>query len=171
MRRFRKGPATLESPKGGENVRGWGSAALLVCFVALAALPSSGAMMGMDMVGSIKTQLKTATFHAGELAQKGAISATKLHMQHTINCLEGPSGADYVQAVGYPCNGQGHGILPDIKAAIAANVPGAKAAWDDANIALTLCKQAREMTDVTQAQPWAKVAAEYLTKASNDLGQ
>ncbi|MHB8732809.1 MAG: hypothetical protein ACYDAB_13575 [bacterium] len=151
-------------------MRGWGSAALVVCFVALVTLPSSGAMMGTDLVGSIKTQLKTATFHAGELAQKGAISATKLHMQHTINCLEGPAGPDFVQAAGYPCNGQGHGILPDIKAAVASNVPGAKAAWDDANIALNLAKQASGMTDVTQAQPWAKVVAEYLVKASNDLG-
>jgi hypothetical protein len=153
-------------------VRGWGSAALLVCFVALVALPSSGAMMGMDMVGSIKTQLKTATFHAGELAQKAnAITAVKLHSQHTINCLEGPSGPHFVQAVGYPCQGQGHGILPDLKAAVAANVPGAKAAWDDANIALSLVLQSRDMTDITQAQPWDKVVAEYLTKASNDLGQ
>jgi hypothetical protein len=134
-------------------------------------LPSNGAMMGMDLVGSIKTQLKTATFHAGELAQKGAIAATQLHLQHTINCLEGPSGPDFVQAVGYPCQGQGHGILPDIKAAVHAMVPGAQAAWDDANIALNLAKQGKGMTDVTQAQPWAKVVAEYLVKASNDLGQ
>lgn len=149
-------------------MRSWGTAVLIVCFVALVTLPSSGAMM--DMTSSIKTQLKTATFHAGELAQKGAVAATRLHMQHTINCLEGPSGMDYVQAVGYPCQGQGHGILPDLKAAVGAGVPGAKTAWNDANVALTLAKQASTMTDVTQAQPWAKVVAEYLGKASADLG-
>ena len=149
-------------------MRSWGTGALIVCFVALVTLPSSGAMM--DMTGSIKMQLKTATFHAGELAQKGAITATKLHMQHTINCLEGPSGMHFVQAAGWPCQGQGHGILPDLKAAVAAGVPGAKAAWGDANVALTLAMQASGMTDVTQAQPWAKVVAEYLTKASGDLG-
>ena len=152
-------------------MRGWGTGVLVVCFVALVTLPSSGAMMGMDLVGSIKTQLKTATFHSGELAQKGAVSATKLHLQHTINCLEGPSGAHYVQAVGYPCQGQGHGILPDIKAAVAAKVPGAQAAWNDANIALTLAMQGQGMSDVNEAQPWAKVVAEYLGKASSDLGQ
>lgn len=151
-------------------MRGWGTGVLVICFVALATLPSSGAMMGMDLVGSIKTQLKTATFHAGELAQKGAIAATKLHMQHTINCLEGPTGPHFVQAAGYPCQGQGRGILPDLKAAVAANVPGAKAAWDDANIALNLAMQALGMDDVAQAQPWAKVVAEYLGKASSDLG-
>lgn len=151
-------------------MRGWGTALVVVSFVALVTLPSSGAMMGMDMVGSIKMQLKTATFHAGELAQKGAIAATKLHMQHTINCLEGPMGPHFVQAAGYPCQGQGHGILPDLKAAAAANVPGAKAAWDDANIALNLAMQAQGMSDITEAQPWAKVVAEYLGKASSDLG-
>lgn len=151
-------------------MRGWGTGVLVICFVALVTLPSSGAMMGMDLVGSIKTQLKTATFHAGELAQKGAISATKLHMQHTVNCLEGPMGPHFVQAAGYPCNGQGHGILPDLKAAVAAHVPGAQEAWNDANIALTLAMQAQGMSDVTQAQPWAKVVAEYLGKANSDLG-
>lgn len=157
-------------PKGGENVRGWGTGLLVICFVALATLPSNGQMMGTDLVGSIKTQLKTATFHAGELAQKGAIGATKLHMQHTVNCLEGPMGPHFVQAAGYPCNGQGHGILPDLKTAAAANVAGAKAAWQDANIALTLALQTQSMTDVTQAQPWAKVVAENLSKANSDLG-
>lgn len=152
-------------------MRGWGTGVLVFCFVALATLPSSAAMGGMDLVGSIKAQLKTATFHAGELAQKGAIAATKLHMQHTINCLEGPAGPDFVQAVGYPCQGQGHGILPDLKAAVSRMVPGAQAAWADANIALDLAKQTRSMTDVAEAQPWAKVVAEHLSKASDELGQ
>ncbi len=152
-------------------MRGWGTGVLVICFVALATLPSNGATAGMDLVGSIKTQLKTAIFHSGELAQKGAIAATKLHMQHTINCLEGPTGPHFVQAVGYPCQGQGHGILPDLKAAVAHMVPGAQAAWDDANIALTLSLQTQSMTDVTQAQPWAKVVAEHLAKASDELGQ
>ncbi|HKX17883.1 MAG TPA: hypothetical protein VJT33_07745 [bacterium] len=152
-------------------MRGWGTGVLVLCFVALATLPSSGAMMGMDLVGSIKMQLKTATFHAGELAQKGAIAATHLHMQHTINCLEGPTGPHFVQAVGYPCQGQGHGILPDLKSAVSHMVPGAQAALDDANIALSLAMQTQSMDDVAQAQPWAKVAAEHLAKASDELGQ
>ena len=150
-------------------MRSWGIAVVVVCCVAVVTLPSQGAMMGSS-VTSIKTQLKTATFHAGELAQKGAIGATKLHMQHTINCLEGPSGMHFVQAAGYPCQGQGHGIIPDLKAAMAAGVPGAKKALDDVDVSLTLARQAQGMSDVTQAQPWAHVVAEYLTKASADLG-
>lgn len=150
-------------------MRGWGVALLVVCIVAFGTPPSHGAMM--DLVGSIKMQLKTATFHAGELAQKGALPATKLHMQHTINCLEGPSGKDFVQASGYPCQGQGHGILPDLNAAVAAGVPGAASALQDAQIALNLSMQTQGMNDVDAAQPYARVVAEYLTKASTVLGQ
>jgi hypothetical protein len=158
------------SHKGGETVRSWGVALLVVSVVALGTPPSHGAMMGMDLVGSIKMQLKTASFHAGELAQKGALPATKLHLQHTVNCLEGPTGAHFVQAAGYPCQNQGHGILPDLQAAVAAHVPGADAALKDAQIALNLAMQAQGMSEVEQAQPWAHVVAEYLMKASSDLG-
>ncbi|HLW47354.1 MAG TPA: hypothetical protein VKW09_06255 [bacterium] len=151
-------------------MRGWGVVLLVVCVIALGAPPSHSAMMGTDLVGSIKTQLKTATFHAGELAQKGALPATKLHLQHTVNCLEGPSGPHYVQAAGYPCQNQGHGILPDLHAAVATGVPGSQAALEDAQIALNLAMQAQGMSDVAEAQPWAHVVAEYLAKASSDLG-
>jgi len=153
-------------------VRGWAiGAVLVVCMLGLATLPSSGAMMGMDLVGSIKMQLKTAAFHAGELAQKGAIQATQLHLHHTINCIEGPSGPDFMQAAGYPCQNQGHGIIPDLRAAMMHMVPGSQAALDDANIALKLALQAQGMSDVSEAQPWAHVVATYLMKASSDLGQ
>jgi hypothetical protein len=151
-------------------VRAWGVALLVAGVIVLGVPPSHGAMMGMDLVGSIKTQLKTAAFHAGELAQKGAVTATHLHLHHTINCLEGPGGPDFDQSAGYPCQNQGHGILPDLRAAVAAHVAGSQAALDDAQIALNLAKQATGMSDVAEAQPWAKVVAEYLMKASTDLG-
>jgi hypothetical protein len=152
-------------------VRGWGVGLLVVCVVALGTPPSHGAMMGMDLVGSIKTQLKTAAFHAGELAQKGnAVAATQLHLHHTINCIEGPSGPDFFPAAGYPCKGQGDGILPDLRAAVMHMVPGAQQALDDTNIALKLALQAEGMSNVSEAQPWASVVAEYLMKASSDLG-
>jgi len=151
-------------------VRCCGVALLVACVIALGAPPSHGAMASADLVASIKAQLKTATYHSGELAQKGEIPAVKLHLQHTVNCLEGPSGAQYVQAAGYPCQNQGHGIIPDLQAAVAAGVPGAQKSLDDAQIALNLAKQAQGMSDVSEAQPWAHVVAEYLMKASGDLG-
>ena len=151
-------------------MRAWGVGLVVACVIALGTPPSHGAMMSTDLVASIKTQLKTATFHSGELAQKGDMPATKLHLQHTVNCLEGPSGAQFVQAAGYPCQNQGHGIIPDLHAAVAAGVTGAKQSLDDAQIALKLAMQAQGMSDVSEAQPWAHVVAQYLMKASGDLG-
>lgn len=114
-------------------MRGLGIAlVLLACVVTLATLPSTGATT--DLTASIKAQLKTAAYHAGELAYKsvitpgmrtpkvpedfeklraagelqkgGAIVATRLHLQHTINCLEGPSGKNFQRSSAYPCEGR-----------------------------------------------------------------
>lgn len=114
----------------------------------------------------IRKELETVIFHAGELAQRGtAISGTRTHLQHVINCLEGPNGKDFVQAAGFPCQGMGNGIIPDLEAA------GASAAksLQYSRIALTLSLQAITFTDVNAAQPWAKVIAGQATIALNAL--
>ncbi|HYM91419.1 MAG TPA: hypothetical protein VEW91_07295, partial [bacterium] len=100
----------------------------MACVIAIAfllayAVPPTGAamMMGAD----VKKELQTAMFHAVELAQRGNVVATsQLHVQHVINCLEGPNGANFKAAAGYPCQGMGNGIIPDLKDAVAAKVPG-----------------------------------------------
>ncbi len=145
-----------------------GAVCCVVAALVLGPLPGAHAA---DLVGSIQAQLKTAVFHSGELAQRGgAIQAVHLHIQHTINCLEGPKGDHFAPAAGYPCQGQGSGIIPDLRAAAARGVPGARAALQDAAVAWTLAVQALTMQDVTQAQPWAAVISRYLKKAQDDLG-
>jgi hypothetical protein len=120
---------------------------------------------------AVKAELKTALFHAGELAQKAsAMSAVQLHTQHTINCLEGPKGMQFKAAAGYPCQGQGNGIIPDLQAAVASGAPGAQTALKDATTALDLALQVQAQSDVAQAQPWLKVVARYLQEASDALG-
>lgn len=141
----------------------------VVCVLVLGGVQARSAEM--DRVASIKTQLKTAIFHSSELAQKGSsIAGVQLHLQHTINCLEGPKGAHFKAAAGYPCQGQGNGIIPDLQAAAAQGVPGAKRALDDATIAWNLAVQGEGMTTVNEAQPWATVVARYLQMASDALG-
>ena len=126
----------------------------------------SAAMMG----GDVKKELQTAFFHASELAQKGnAVAAAKLHVQHVINCLEGPNGANFKQAAGYPCEGMGNGIIPDLKVA-AGKVPGADKALKEANLAWTLAVQAIAKNDVNEVQPWAKVVSNHLKAALDSLG-
>jgi hypothetical protein len=141
----------------------------LVLILALAyAAPQARAAM---MAGDVKKELQTAIFHSGELAQRGsAIAPAKLHLQHTINCLEGPTGADFKTDAGYPCQGMGNGILPDLKAAVASGMAGAREALKEATLAQALAVQAISKNDVNEVQPWAKVISEHLKVALNALG-
>jgi hypothetical protein len=121
-------------------------------------------------VKSLKDQLQTSVFHSGELAQRGtAIAGTRTHIQHVINCLEGPNGANFVQAAGYPCQGQGRGALVDLRAGAAAGIRGADRALRFANIAHTLALQAVRFGDVNEAQPWAAVISRQLQIAFDSI--
>jgi hypothetical protein len=140
---------------------------IIACVLVYAPPRAGAAAMG----GDVAKELQTATFHAGELAQRGdAVAASKLHLQHVINCLEGPSGADFKAAAGFPCEGQGQGIIPDLKTAVAAQVPGADKALREANLALFLAVQAIGKSDVNEVQPWAKAVANHLKASSAALG-
>lgn len=123
-------------------------------------------------VDAARTQLTTTIFHSGELAQRGtAIAGTQLHLRHVINCLEGDKGPNFTQASGYPCQGQGNGILNDLRAAVAAGAAGSETALRFADVALKLSLQAVVMTDVNAAQPWAAVISRQLTTARDALGR
>jgi hypothetical protein len=140
---------------------------VIACLLVYAAPPSGAAMMG----GDVKKELQTAIFHAGELAQRGtAVAASKLHLQHVINCLEGPTGANFKAAAGYPCEGQGQGIIPDLKAQVTAKVQGAEQALQQATISWNLAVQGITKETVSEVQPWAKVVADHLKAALGALG-
>jgi hypothetical protein len=147
--------------------------AIIACLTVMAAVlvsaaPRTGAAM---MAGDYKKELQTAIFHATELAQRGdAVAASKLHVQHVLNCLEGPAGANYKAAAGFPCQGQGNGVIPDLKMAVAAHVPGAEKALQETNLAWTLAVQAEAKNDVNEVQPWAKVVGDHLKAALAALG-
>ena len=142
----------------------------LIALAGVVILPQ--VVLGQDPVAAARAQLTTARFHAGELAQRGtALSGALLHIQHTINCLEGTQGPNFRAAVGHVCQGKGNGIIPDLKAAGAAGAKGADTALKFANIALDLSLPASKMTDVNEAQPWALVISRQLTEALNALGK
>ncbi len=137
----------------------------ILCAVVLV-LPSTNLANAADTPAVM--QLKTAFFHASELAQQGTVvAAALLHVQHVMNCLEGRNGPNSKAAVGYPC--QGNGIIPDLTAAAGSGVRGAEAALRSANIAWMLAKQALAMKDVDEVQPYAKVIAAYLKRAIDAL--
>ncbi len=139
----------------------------ILCAVVLV-LPSTNLAYAADTPTVM--QLKTAFFHANELAQQGTVVAASLvHVQHVMNCLEGRNGKNFKAAGGYPCQGQGNGIIPDLTAAAGSGVRGAEAALRNANIAWILAQQALAMKDVNEVQPYAKVTAVYLKRAIDAL--
>jgi len=54
-----------------------------------------------------------AATHAGLAASADAPKMVQTHLQHVINCLEGPSGADFNAGPGNPCKDLGAGAIPD----------------------------------------------------------
>ena len=151
-----------------------GVGALAVLCALAIGMPLSGSAQSPSanaaLVGQIQAQLKTATFHSGELAQKvTAVAGVQLHMHHVLNCLEGQGGKDYLASAGYPCQGQGNGIIPDLQVAVMHNVPGASSALQEVQTCQMLALQAAASTDLNQSQPYALVIARHLQTASQDL--
>jgi len=144
--------------------------ALVVVCAFVLGMPLAGS--AQSMMSQIQTEIKTATFHSGELAQHAnTLAAVQLHLHHTINCLEGAGGADFFAAAGNPCQGQGNGIIPDLKGAVMHMAPGAQAALQEAQTCQMLVMQALASKDINEAQPFALVVSRHLQAAAQDLGQ
>lgn len=138
----------------------------LAAVVLLAVLVAAPAAPAKAPVTEAKTQLQTAIFHSGELAQRGAVvAASKTHLQHTLNCLEGAGGRNFNAAGGNPCQGQGNGVIPDLQAVQAAGVGGAEKALRFVNAAQVLLVTALQSNDVNQVQPYATVISNQLKQA------
>jgi len=132
----------------------------------LAALVMAPAAPAQSPLANARKQLETAIFHSGELAQRGTVvAAAKTHLQHTLNCLDGPNGPNFNAAAGDVCRGQGNGIIPDLQAAQAAGVGGAGTALRFAGAARTLILQALGSNDVNLVQPYATVVSNQLKQA------
>ncbi|HEV8339413.1 MAG TPA: hypothetical protein VGR25_07125 [bacterium] len=143
---------------------------------------TGGAGFASDPVALVTAQLKTAIFHSGQLAVRGAptgtpsgpqvtdaVLATREHLQHVINCIEGPGGKDFKTSSGYPCQGQGNGILVDLTTAQVAGVGGAARAMNFVNAALHVAMMVVRSSDVNESQPFAAVVARNLQLALEAL--
>ena len=69
----------------------------------------------------LATELKTAITHAGFAAKYDSQKEVSLHLHHVLNCLVGSSDKMFDTGAGNPCQGQGNGILSDIKAQMGEN--------------------------------------------------
>ncbi len=147
-------------------MRGFVAGAVILALVAFIA----GAAAAQSRTDAAKKQLQTAFFHANELAQRATTIAGVLqHVQHVVNCLEGPGGKNFQQAAGAPCQGQGNGIIPDLKVAEDAGVTGATRASRFVNVAHQHALTVLKFTEVDAAQPWMKVIAQQLKLAADAL--
>ncbi|HEV8339695.1 MAG TPA: hypothetical protein VGR25_08570 [bacterium] len=72
---------------------------------------------GAAQPASLKQQLSTATTHAGFAADGTSMAYVQQHLGHVLNCLEGTKGKNFNQSWGNVCEGQGNGILVDLRGA------------------------------------------------------
>jgi hypothetical protein len=66
--------------------------------------------------GNPEAELKTAQTHAGFAATYDSLQEVTLHLHHVLNCVAGPQDIRFDASAGNPCQGQGDGALPDLKA-------------------------------------------------------
>jgi hypothetical protein len=68
-------------------------------------------IVGSVMSAATNAQTPGPFFSAAEQARLAAqakqLTAIHRHLQHVLNCLEGPTGQDYKQSVDNPCSGEG----------------------------------------------------------------
>jgi hypothetical protein len=108
-----------------------------------------------------RTALTTAKTHAGFAAAADAMSGVQLHTGHAVNCLVGPSDKRFDKKWGNVCEGQGNGILVDLKAAGASGAAALKIAEDATKVGV----DALGAKDLTAAQAGAKKLAAMLDEA------
>lgn len=71
---------------------------------------------GSPAVGDkAQTQLRTGIDHAKNSAGSSAMAGAVTHLGHVLNCIEGTKGKNFNATWGHVCQGQGDGILVDIK--------------------------------------------------------
>lgn len=112
----------------------------------------------------LKAELTTARTHANNAAGSEALRNVQSHLTHVVNCLEGKTGRNYNQAEGNPCEGQGSGIIPDLRGA-----QGGAAWMAVAEAAADLALKGSKLTDMTSARNAARGAAALLGTAADGL--
>lgn len=65
------------------------------------------------LAADAKGEITIAAQHASLAAQASDLAGVKMHLHHTLNCLEGPKGADFSKADMNPCAQAGNGAIPD----------------------------------------------------------
>jgi hypothetical protein len=99
-------------------------------------------------------EISTAAAHAGMAAGAADPQMVRAHLHHVLNCLEGPSGADFSAAAGNPCKDDGMGALTD------ATADHRK----DLEQAVTIAKAGLAEPEINKAKTMASEAQTLLSK-------
>lgn len=107
--------------------------------------------------GGLKAQLKTATTHAGFAASGDSLGYVRQHLGHALNCIEGPNGKNFNRSWGNVCQGQGNGILQDLRVA-----PGGVSSMIVLEHADSLAAAGVTRTDLAEARTTARATQALL---------
>lgn len=108
--------------------------------------------------GGLKAQLKTAITHAGFAASGDSLGYVRQHLGHALNCIEGQNGKNFNRAWGHVCQGQGNGILQDLRAA-----PGGMSSMIVLEHADSLAAAGVTRTDLAEARMSARATQALLS--------
>lgn len=125
---------------------------------------AAGASSASPELERVKIQVETARTHAAFAAGGDSISYVQQHLGHALNCLEGPKGANFHASWGNVCQGQGNGILVDLK-----GVPNNTSLMTLAREAGATAIQGLKKQSVSEAKPSAKKTADLLQKLGERL--
>jgi hypothetical protein len=106
----------------------------------------------------VRTQIRTAITHAGFAAGGSTLSSVQQHLGHALNCIEGAKGKNFNASWGNVCEGQGNGVLVDLKAA-----PGGAALVPEAEKADSAAVTGVKTKDLEEAKRSAKSVSDILT--------
>jgi len=129
--------------------------------VGVVAIGSLGVQSTFAADMGMAAELKTAIAHAGYAEKAGAMTEVTMHLHHVLNCLVGPGDKMFDKAAGNPCQGQGNGIMPDVKKAMGEDQEY-QVAWWLAHMA----GDAITMGNMAQAQAAAHIIGVQLTSMS-----
>lgn len=133
----------------------------LVPAAVVAAVASLGVHSTAAADMGIAAELKTAIAHAGYAEQAGTMTDVTMHLHHVLNCLVGPTDKMFDKAAGDPCQGQGNGIMPDIKTMMGQDQEYQVAWW-----LAHMTSDAITMGNLAQAKAAAHIIGVQLTAMS-----
>jgi hypothetical protein len=87
---------------------------LIVAMICCLFVFASTNTMAATRVEQAKREIDTAIYHGNASLDASSVDKAKAHLKHVINCIEGPEGKAFDSSA---CDGQGSGIIPDLKAA------------------------------------------------------